>query len=127
MAKLSDLDVAQRSRRLFTGALMLVVGAVIGFAFPHHQAFDQSQTGTVSSVSVGKNGAATTFMFTRTGGQPVRVWAPADWQATANGAWHTTGLAPCLTAGKKVTLGMVDTSSSAPSSWVVTSVTCNAP
>jgi hypothetical protein len=127
VAKLSDLDVAQRSRRLFTGAFMLVVGGVIGFALPHHNAFAQSQTGTVSSVTVGKNGAATVFTFTRTGGQPVRLWAPAVWQATPTGAWHTTGLAPCLTAGKKVTLGMVDASSSAPSSWVVTSVTCNAP
>ncbi len=106
---------------------MLVVGGVIGYALPHHMAFAQSQTGTVSSVTVGKNGGATTFTFTRTSGQPVRVWAPADWQATPTGAWHTTGLAPCLAAGKKVTLGLVNTSSSAPSSWVVTSVTCTAP
>lgn len=106
---------------------MLVVGGVIGFALPHHLAFAQSQTGTVSSVTLGKNGAATTFMFTRTGGRPVRVWAPTVWQATPTGAWHTTGLAPCLSAGKKVTLGLVDTSNSGPSSWVVTTVTCTAP
>jgi hypothetical protein len=106
---------------------MLIVGGVIGYAFPHHQAFAQVQTGMISAVTVGKNGAATTFMFTRTGGQPVRVWAPAVWQATPTGTWHTSGLAPCIAAGQKVTLGMVNTSSNAPSGWVVTSVTCKAP
>ncbi len=80
---------------------MLIVGGVIGYAFPHHQAFAQVQTGMISAVTVGKNGAATTFMFTRTGGQPVRVWAPAVWQATPTGAWHTSGLAPCIAAGQK--------------------------
>src|SRR5260370_36558523 len=106
---------------------MLVVGGVIGYALPHHMAFAQSQTGTVSSVTVGKNGGATTFTFTRTSGQPVRVWAPADWQATPTGAGPTTGLAPCLAAGKKATPGLVNTASSAPSSWAMSSLTLPPP
>jgi hypothetical protein len=127
VAKLSDLDVMQRSRRLFTGAVMLLIGGVIGFALPHHTALTQSETGTVSSVAAGRNGAATTFTFTPVGGQPVRLWAPTVWQATPTGAWHKTGLAPCLAAGKTITIGIVNTSSSAPGNWVVTSVTCNGP
>jgi hypothetical protein len=127
MAKVTDLDVMQRSRRLLTGAVMLLVGGLIGWALPHHSASAQSEQGTVSAVTAGHGGAATMFTFTPVGGQPIRVWAPPVWQVTQSGPWRTTGTAPCLIKGKTVTLGLVDVSTinSAPGNWIVSSITCD--
>ncbi len=132
MAGFADLDVMQRARRLTVGAVMLVIGGVVGYALPQSNASPSSETGSVTSVGNVTTDAGLRFSFTPAKGKPqiLRLQNATPWQPTASGRWLATGQPSCLKAGStkpvKVTLGIVTARAvgSAPGRPIVVWVEC---
>src|ERR1022692_1824521 len=132
MAGFADLDVIQRARRLGVGAVMLVLGGVVGYALPQSNASPSSEVGSVMSVGNTTTDAGLRFSFTPDKGkpQPLRLQDATPWQKTPNGRWYPHGQPACLAAGQttpvKVTLGIVTARAvgSAPGEPIVVWVEC---
>ncbi|SRR6266567_6360144 len=132
MAGFADLDVMQRARRLTVGVVMLVLGAVVGYALPQSNASPSSEVGSVTSVGNTTTDAGLRFSFTAVKGQPqsLRFQDATPWQGTASGRWNDRGRPTCLVPGTtspvKVTLGIVTARSvgSAPGGPIVVWVEC---
>lgn len=133
MAKMGDLDIAQRAKRWGVGLLMLAVGAAIGYALPQSTASPKTAVGTVTFVSKPTGGSGIQFKFQPKGATSTVSYTlenPTPWQLQANGSWHATGQPPCLVPGSTipapVTLGVVtiNTGSSAPGGPLVVWVEC---
>ena len=132
MAKLGDLDFAQRGKRWAVGLLMLVIGGAIGYALPQSTASPNSEAGTVTSVSKNQGSAGIQFTFMPNGAAKTVSYtleSPTPWQQQPSGSWRN-GQPSCLIPGStkqsKVTLGVVTISSvgSAPGGSVVVWVEC---
>ena len=82
MAGFADLDVMQRARRLTVGAVMLVIGGVVGYALPQSNASPSSETGSVTSVGNVTTDAGLRFSFTPAKGKPqiLRLQDATPWQ-----------------------------------------------
>lgn len=133
MAKMGDLDIAQRAKRWGVGLLMVAVGAAIGVALPNHTASPNAAVGTVTSVNNPTGGSPIQFTFKPKGATSTTNYTlenPTPWQQQANGSWHTTGQPSCLVLGSTtpvpVTLGVVAISGvgSAPGGSLVAWVEC---
>jgi hypothetical protein len=132
MAGFADLDVMQRARRLTVGAVMLVLGGVVGYALPQSNASPSSETGLVTSVGNVTTDAGLRFSFTPAKGKPQNLLLQdaTPWQKTAAGRWFSRGQPSCLMAGQtkpvKVTLGIVTARAvgSAPGRPIVVWVEC---
>jgi hypothetical protein len=102
--------MTQRFRGWLIGAVLVVVGVLVGYALPQSTASPKSELGTVMKVSgaVGVNGS--TLMF-KVKGQPAPVKYPTQdripWQAKSGGTWTHGDEPPCLVPGTKVTLGVI--------------------
>ncbi len=117
MAGFSDLEFMQRGRRLVVGAVMLVLGGVVGFALPHSNASPSSQKGSITSVGNAAPDASLRFVFkpAKGSGSETFLLQPATpWQKSPTSRWVTKGLPSCLIPGApaktQVTLGVVNTS-----------------
>jgi len=112
VARVSDLDLLQRGRRYLVGAVMVVIGGVVGYALPRSTAQPATQPGTVTAVR-GDNGTVTSIVFKPRNGtaQTLRLGNPTPWRTSSGGPWHT-GRPACLDPGSAkpvlVTLGVVD-------------------
>ena len=132
MAGFGDLDVMQRARRLTVGAVMLVLGGVVGYALPQSNASPSSESGSITSVGNTTTDAGLRFSFTATKGKPqnLRFQDATPWQKTASGRWFYKGRPTCLVPGTtgsvKVTLGIVTARAvgSAPGGPIVVWVEC---
>lgn len=118
MAGFGDLDVMQRGRRLTVGVVMLVLGGVVGYAWPQSSATPGAQQGAVTSVGNPVASGGTRFTF-----QPSKAKAPAEnlifqnatpWRAKPDSKWRNRGLPPCLVPGAPAkpaaTIGVVSVS-----------------
>jgi len=132
MAGFGDLDVMQRARRLSVGAVMLVLGGVVGYALPQSNASPSSEVGSITSVGNTTTDAGLRFSFTPDKGkpEPLRLQDATPWQKTSTGRWIPTGQPACLVAGSttpvRVTLGIVTARAvgSAPGRPIVVWVEC---
>ena len=114
MADISDLDFMQRSRRLVVGAVMLVLGGVVGYALPQHNASPNSQKGQILAVgdAIQNSGLWFTFM-PKTNGPDMkfRLQYATAWKGSPSDKWQYAGLPSCMVPGSTMpetaTLGMV--------------------
>jgi hypothetical protein len=123
----------QRLRNWFIGAVLIIVGAAVGYALPSSTVSPKSEVGEVLSVrgSIGSAGAGFTFKAKgATGSVRYRLEDPTPWQANSHGTWHSTGQPACLVPGSKkkvrVTLGVVKVEpvGSAPGNPTVVWIEC---
>jgi len=122
----------QRGRRLFVGAVMLVLGGIVGYALPQSSASPSSQTGSVQSVGNSSGDAGVVFEFKPAKDSPKRflLQSGTPWQDNPSGQWHSKGLPSCIVPGTttptKATLGIITASSvgSAPERPIVVWVKC---
>ena len=132
MAGFGDLGFMQRGRRLFVGAVMLVIGGVVGYTLPQSNASPTTQTGSVLSVGNSNKDAGVAFEFKPTKGsqQSFLLQGGTPWQNQPSGQWHWKGLPSCIVPGTtgstKATLGIITARSvgSAPGRPIVVWVEC---
>jgi hypothetical protein len=132
MAGFGDLDVMQRGRRLVVGAVMLVLGGVVGYTLPQSSASPTAQAGSVLSVGNSAKDASVAFEFKpKKGPQEAFVLqGGTPWQDRPSGQWHSKGLPNCIVPGTagptKATLGIIRARSvgSAPGRAIVVWVEC---
>src|SRR5579859_39857 len=133
MAGISDLDFFQRSRRLFIGVVMLVLGGVVGYALPQNNASPNSESGQILSVGDATANAGVSFTFLPTAkgtDQTFQLQFATAWKGARSDKWHYTGLPTCVVPGSTMpeaaTLGMVKVrgSGSAPDRHIIVWVEC---
>ena len=132
MAGFGDLEFMQRGRRVVVGAVMLVLGGVVGYALPQSNASPASDSGKVTSVGNTTQDAGTPFEFQPAKGQgeSLLLQDGTPWQDRPSGPWHRKGLPTCIVPGTKTpmkaTLGIVTARpvGSAPGRPVVVWVEC---
>lgn len=125
----------QRARGWLIGAVLIVLGVFVGYAWPQNNVSPKSEVGSVTSVTGNIGSAGAGFEF-KTKGVPGLVHYtledPTPWQAKLNGTWHMTGQPPCLVADSKtpvkVTLGVISVHpvGSAPGNPMVVWIECYA-
>lgn len=125
----------QRFRTWLVGAVLIIVGVLVGYALPTNSVSPKSEVGNVMSVS-GSIGSANAGLEFKTKGVHGLVHYmlenPTPWQATPNGTWHNTGQPSCLQPGSttavKVTLGVISVHSvgSAPGNPMIVWIECYA-
>jgi hypothetical protein len=132
MADFGDLEFMQRGRRLVVGAVMLVLGGIVGYTLPKSNASPTSQAGSVISVGNTTKDAGIKFDFKPAKGpkESLRLQDATPWQAKPSGRWHFKGQPACIVAGSttptNATLGIVTAQSagSAPGREIVVWVEC---
>ena len=104
----------QRMRTWLVGAVLIVVGVLVGYALPQNAVSPKSEIGWVMSVhgSIGSAGASFEFKTKGvTGFVHYTLEDPTPWQANPKGAWHNSGQPSCLVPDSnspvKVTLGVI--------------------
>ena len=107
MAGFGDLDVMQRGRRLGVGVVMLVLGGIVGYAWPQSSATPGSQKGEVTAVGNPVANVGVRFTF-----QPAKAKSPSEqfllqngtpWRAKPDRPWRSKGLPPCMVPGAPAT------------------------
>jgi hypothetical protein len=133
MAGIGDLDFMQRSRRLGVGVVMLVLGGVVGYAWPQHATSKNSESGQILAVGNAIPNEGPWFTFTRaTNGsvQRFRLQFATAWKGSPSDSWHYTGLPTCVVPGstmpQSATLGVVTEggSKAVPNQKVIIWVEC---
>jgi len=133
MAKVADLDIAQRGKRWGVGLMMIAIGAAIGYALPQSTASPRSMTGTVTSVSKSTSRPGLQFTFKPDGSTKTVDYTlqdPTPGQQQPSATWQQIGQPSCLIPGStkpaRATLGVVTVSGvgSAPGGPVVVWVEC---
>ena len=122
----------QRLRTWFFGAVLVVIGVVVGYLLPQNTASPKSEVGKVTSVQ-GTIGANERFDFKTKGVKGTTRYTledPTPWQAKPNGRWYMDGQPSCLVPDSKnpvkVTLGVISVHAvgSAPGSAMVVWIEC---
>lgn len=125
----------QRVRTWLIGAVLIVVGVLVGYVLPQNSVSPKSEVGQVMSVhgSVGAAGAGFEFKTKGvTGLAHYTLEDPTPWQAQPNGKWHHSGQPSCLVPDSKTpvkaTLGVISVHSvgSAPGNPMVVWIECYA-
>lgn len=114
------------------GAVMLLLGGVVGYALPQSNASPTSESGSVTSVGNTSISAGTSFHFkpAKSPAEPLLLQNATPWQGKPSGPWHLKGLPTCIVPGTttptKATLGIVTARSigSAPGRQIVVWVEC---
>ncbi len=105
-------DMTQRLRPYLIGAVLLVVGVIVGYSLPSNSVSPKSEIGVVKVVRGSMGGEDANFTFKQTGvkTKPVRYFIedPTPWQAKSGGPWDHHGEPACLKPGAKVTIGVVN-------------------
>jgi hypothetical protein len=123
----------QRLRNWLIGAVLVVLGVIVGYLLPQNNVSPKSEVGTVMSVhgSMGSVGASLDFKAKNvTSLVKYMLENPTPWQASPNGKWHDTGQPSCLKAGSatpvNVTLGVISVKpvGSAPGNPMVVWIEC---
>jgi hypothetical protein len=111
-------------------AVLLLIGAAVGYTWPQSTASPNSETGTVVTVTADPASSATHFTFKPKGSDSTQslVYFPSTpWQATSQATWSSTGDPPCLVTGDHdITIGVItaDNVGSAPGGPMVVWVEC---
>lgn len=122
-----------RLRNWLIGAVLIVIGVIVGYLLPQNNVSPKSEVGTVMSVhgSMGTVGASLDFKTKGvTGLVKYMLQNPTPWEASPNGKWHNTGQPSCLKAGStspvKVTLGVISVKpvGSAPGNPMIVWIEC---
>lgn len=124
----------QRVRGWLIGAVLIVVGVLVGYALPQNTASPKSEAGEIMSVhgSIASARAAIDFKTKGAGVVHYALQDPTPWQAVPNGTWHNAGQPSCLVPGSKtpvnVTLGVISVHpvGSAPGHQMVVWIECYA-
>ncbi len=125
----------QRVRTWLIGAVLIVIGVLVGYALPQNSVSPKSEVGKVMSVqgSIGSAGAGFEFKAKGvTGLVHYTLENPTPWQAKPSGAWRGTGQPSCLVPDSKtpvkVTLGVISVHpvGSAPGNPMVVWIECYA-
>ncbi|HUC60023.1 MAG TPA: hypothetical protein VMA95_21665 [Streptosporangiaceae bacterium] len=125
--------MTQRFRGWLIGAVLVVVGVLVGYALPQSSVSPKSEAGTVTKVTgpIGGNGAKLAFKIKgQTGTVKYPMQDPLPWQGTKNGTWHHSGQPSCLVPGStkpvKATLGVISVHAdgSAPGGSMIVWVEC---
>jgi hypothetical protein len=133
MAGFGDLDFMQRSRRLGVGVVMLVLGGVVGYAWPQHNTSQNSESGQILAVGDAVPNEGPWFTFSRATNESVqkfRLQFATAWKGSPSDTWHYTGLPTCMVPGSTMpevaTLGVVREggSKAAPKHKVIIWVEC---
>src|SRR5215472_12778420 len=114
MAGFGDLDFMQRSRRLGVGAVMLLLGGVVGYAWPQHSTPQCSETGQILAVGDAVPNQGPWFTFTPANSssvQKLQLQFATAWKGAPADKWHYVGLPTCVVPGSTMpapaTLGLV--------------------
>src|SRR5258708_36630557 len=100
-------------RRLLGGAVMVVVGGVVGYALPESNASPTSASGSLISVGNATKDAGILLDFQPAKGprESLQLQDATPWQGTAAGPWHMKGQPPSTgprtTPRTQMTLGIV--------------------
>jgi len=133
MAGFGDLDFMQRSRRLGVGAVMLVLGGIVGYAWPQHTTSQNSERGQILAVGNAIPNEGPWFTFSPATNGPVqrfRLQFATAWKGSPSDSWHYTGLPTCMVPGSTMpqpaTLGVVTEAGSkaVPTDKVIIWVEC---
>jgi hypothetical protein len=125
----------QRVRTWLIGAVLIVVGVLVGYVLPQNSVSPKSEVGQVTSVHGSVGTADAGFEFKTKGVTGLTHYTledPTPWQAKPNGKWHGGGQPSCLVPGSKtpakVTLGVISVHSvgSAPGNPMVVWIECYA-
>jgi hypothetical protein len=125
----------QRMRGWLIGAVLLVVGVLVGYALPQNSVSPKSEVGKVTSVHGGLGSAGARIEFKAKGVKGFDRYMlqdPTPWQAKPNGAWHNSGQPSCLVPGSTTpvtaTLGVISVHAvgSAPGNPMVVWIECYA-
>src|SRR5258708_14816460 len=103
MAGFGDRELMQRGRRVLVGAVMLVLGGVVGYALPQSNASPASDSGKATSVGNTTQGAGTPFEFqpAKGHGESLLLQDGTPRQDRPYGPWHRQGLPTCIVPGTK--------------------------
>ena len=125
--------MVQRFRGWLIGAVLVVVGVLVGYALPQSSVSPKSEVGTVMKVQGSLGGTSSSLVFKAKGLKQAISYPmqdPIPWQATSSGAWHQGGQPSCLVPGSatpvKVTLGVITVQGvgSAPGGPMIVWVEC---
>jgi hypothetical protein len=125
----------QRMRTWLIGAVLIVVGVLVGYALPQNSVSPKSEVGKIMSVTGTIGSAGAGFEFKTKGVKGLAHYTledPTPWQAKPSGTWHNTGQPSCLVPGSKtpvkVTLGVISVHpvGSAPGNPMVVWIECYA-
>ena len=125
----------QRVRGWLIGAVLIVVGVLVGYLLPQNSVSPKSEVGRIMSVTGPIGRAGSGFEFKTKGVSGLAHFTledPTPWQAKPNGTWHNTGQPSCLVPGSKtpvkVTLGVISVHpvGSAPGNPMVVWIECYA-
>jgi hypothetical protein len=104
--------MTQRLRPYLIGAVLLVVGVIVGFSLPSNSVSPKSEIGVVKAVSGNMSAENANFTFKQKGPKtkPVRYFLedPTPWQAKSGAKWDHHGQPACLKPGATVTIGVVN-------------------
>jgi hypothetical protein len=127
-------DMAQRLRTWVIGAVLIVIGVLVGYALPRSSVSPSSDAGTVTAVRGTVVSATSKIVFKPKKAKAALVTYtlknPTPWQATSGGVWHSSGQPTCLRPGSttpvKATLGVISVSAvgSAPGGPTVVWIEC---
>jgi hypothetical protein len=123
-------DMTQRLRPYLIGAILLVVGVIVGYALPSNTVSPKSEIGVVKVVRGTMAGEDANFSFKPNGTKTklVRYFIadPTPWQAKSGAKWDHHGLPTCLKPGATVTIGVINVRavSPAPGRPVIAWVEC---
>ena len=125
----------QRARTWLIGAVLIVVGVLVGYALPQNTVSPKSEVGFIMSVHGSIASASAGIEFKTKSVQGLVYYSledPTPWQAQPNGTWHKSGQPSCLVPGAitpvKVTLGVISVHpvGSAPGNPMVVWIECYA-
>jgi hypothetical protein len=125
----------ERARTWLIGAVLIVIGVLVGYALPQSSVSPKSEVGKIMSVhgTIGSAGAEIEFKAKGvTGLVHYMLEDPTPWQAKANGVWHQSGQPSCLVPDSKtpvkVTLGVISVHAvgSAPGNPMIVWIECYA-
>lgn len=126
-------DMQQRVRTWLVGAVLIVVGVLVGYLLPQNAASPKSEVGKVMSVGASIGNSDAGFIFKAkgvTGLVHYPLEDPTPWLASPNGRWHYSGQPSCLAPGSStpvtVTLGVISVRpvGSAPGNPMVVWIEC---
>jgi len=125
--------VTQRLRGWLIGAVLIVIGVLVGYALPQSTVSPKTETGTITKVKgdLGVNGSSLTFKVKgKSGTTSYPMQDPLPWQGTKTGKWHQSGQPPCVVPGSakpvSATLGVISVHAdgSAPGGPMIVWVEC---
>jgi hypothetical protein len=127
------VDMAQRLRTWLIGAVLIVIGVLVGHALPDSSVSPASEAGTITAVHGRIGSPKASLDFKGKGVKGTASYAlvePTPWQATSGAKWHSGGQPSCLkpTSPKpdKATIGVITVHGvgSAPGGPMVVWVEC---